>query len=416
MIVFVLKGYPRLSETFIAQEIAALEKRGVPINIFALRHPTDREYHPIHEEIAATVTYLPEALFKETWRILYAWLSQRKLAGYRVAKLVWLQDLRHSGFRESIRRFLQGLVLADELKKECRHLHAHFLHSPATVARYAAILSGLPWSCSAHAKDIWTTPTWEKIEKLRDMAWLVTCTEAGRQHLATFAPEEERVELVYHGLDLNRFNVLDRSHTQNDGRNQLEPLVLLSVGRAVPKKGYDILLSALSFLPKHLNWRFEHFGAGSSLIALQRQATGMGLDDRIIWHGPKSQKSILAAYRKADIFILASRIEENGDRDGLPNVLVEAQSQGLPCVSTVVSGIPELIVHNETGILVSPEDISSLANAIEELITNPSLRLRYGQSGCARVQDMFSHDLGADRIAEKFGFGKSLTRLKGRND
>ena len=408
MIVFVLKGYPRLSETFIAQEIAALEKRGVPINIFALRHPTDREYHPIHDEISATTTYLPEALFQEPRRVLRAWLNQRKLAKYRVAKLVWLRDLQLRGFRESIQRFLQAIVLVDELKEECRHLHAHFLHSPATVTRYAAILSGLPWSCSAHAKDIWTTPTWEKIEKLREMAWLVTCTEAGRRHLATLAPEEGRVELVYHGLDLNRFNLIDRSHTQNNGRNQLDPLVLLSVGRAVPKKGYDILLSALSLLPKYLNWQFEHFGAGTSLIALQRQAKGMGLDDRIIWHGPKNQKVILAAYRKADLFILASRIDENGDRDGLPNVLLEAQSQGLPCVSTTISGIPELIVHDETGFLVSPEDIPALAKAIEELIINPSLRFRYGQSGCARVKDLFSHDVGADRIAKKFGFGKGL--------
>lgn len=402
-IVFVLKGYPRLSETFIAQEIATLEKQRVPINIVSLRHPTDRERHPVHEEIKAPVRYLPEYLHQEPLRVLRAWLQQRRRPTYRRARATWWRDFKRGPFRNRLRHFGQAIVLANELDADTRHLHAHFLHTPASVTRYAAILTDLPWSCSAHAKDIWTTPDWEKAEKLGEMEWLVTCTEVGRSHLAALAPDEERVELVYHGLDLDRFAALERPATRKDGSNAADPLTILSVGRAVPKKGYDVLLRALGQLPEEIHWRFEHIGGGAVLSALKEQASRLGLADKITWHGPRAQQAVLDASRRADIFVLASRIAEDGDRDGLPNVLLEAQSQGLPCISTRVSAIPELIVDEETGLLVPQEDASALAAALERMITDPPMRHRLGQAGFARVREMFAHEDGARRIAEKFG-------------
>ena len=408
-IVFVLKGYPRLSETFIAQEIAALESRGVPINIVSLRHPTDKERHPIHNEITAPVRYLPEYLHHEPLRVFRAWLRQRKHPNFRKAMATWWRDFKRGPFRNRLRHFGQAIVLVDELEEGCRHLHAHFLHTPASVTRYASLLSGLSWSCSAHAKDIWTTPDWEKAEKLGEMDWLVTCTEVGRAHLAALAPEKDRVELVYHGLDFDRFAELERPATRKDGSNAADPLTILSVGRAVPKKGYDVLLRALSHLPKELHWRFEHIGGGMVLDALQEQAKKLGIDDKVVWHGAQAQTAVLSACRDADIFVLASRIAENGDRDGLPNVLLEAQSQGLPCVSTRVSAIPELILDGETGLLVPQEDETALAGALEALITDPPLRHRLGQAGFNRVRDEFSHEAGAERIAGKFGLSKERT-------
>jgi glycosyltransferase involved in cell wall biosynthesis len=407
-IVFVLKGYPRLSETFIAQEIAALESRGVPIRIVSLRHPTDKEWHPIHNEIAAPVRYLPEYLHHEPLRVLRAWLRQRKHPNFRKVVATWWSDFKRGPFRNRLRHFGQAIVLVDELEEDCRHLHAHFLHTPASVTRYAALLSGLSWSCSAHAKDIWTTPDWEKAEKLGEMDWLVTCTEIGRAHLAALAPDEDRVELVYHGLDFDRFSGSERPETLKDGSNANDPLTILSVGRAVPKKGYDVLLRALSRLPKELHWRFEHIGGGMVLGALQEQAKKLGIYDKIAWHGAQTQTAVLFAYRDADIFVLASRIVEDGDRDGLPNVLLEAQSQALPCVSTRVSAIPELILDGETGLLVPQEDEALLAGALEALITDPALRYRLGQAGFNRVRDVFSHEVGAERIADKFGRTKEL--------
>lgn len=408
-IVLVLKGYPRLSETFIAQEISALESRGVSICIVSLRHPTDKERHPIHNEIVAPVRYLPEYLHHEPLRVLRAWLRQRKNPNFRKAMATWWSDFKRGPLRNRLRNFGQAIVLVDELDEGCRHLHAHFLHTPASVTRYASLLSGLSWSCSAHAKDIWTTPDWEKAEKLSEMDWLVTCTEVGRAHLAALAPDNNRVELVYHGLDFDRFAKFERTATLKDGSNAEDPLTILSVGRAVPKKGYDVLLRALSQLPKELHWRFEHIGGGMVLDALQKQAKKLGVDEKIVWHGAQAQTAVLSACRDADIFILASRIVENGDRDGLPNVLLEAQSQGLACVSTRVSAIPELILDGETGLLVPQEDDAALARALEVLITDPPLRHRLGQAGLTRVHDKFSHEVGAERIAGKLGFTKERT-------
>ncbi len=160
-VAFILKGYPRLSETFIAQEIRALERLGLDIAIFSLRHPTDTGVHPIHGEIVAPVHYLPEYLHREPLRVWRAWRAFRGKPGHGAALTTWLGDLRRDFTRNRVRRFGQALVLAHELPAGVDRLHAHFLHTPASVARYASLLTGLPWSASAHAKDVWTTPGWE---------------------------------------------------------------------------------------------------------------------------------------------------------------------------------------------------------------------------------------------------------------
>src|SRR6266566_3674217 len=204
-VAFVLKGYPRLSETFIAQEIRALEERGLDIQIVSLRHPTDRARHPVHGQICAPVLYLPEYLKDEPRRVLEGWRRARLLPGYAAARRAWLADLARDPTPNRIRRFGQALVLAAELAPDITHLHAHFLHTPASVARYAAMMRGARWSVSAHAKDIWTIPSWEKREKLGSAQWAVTCTEVGRRHLAELMPPTGTVVLSYHGLDLDRF-------------------------------------------------------------------------------------------------------------------------------------------------------------------------------------------------------------------
>src|ERR1700722_1907019 len=192
-VAFVLKGYPRLSETFIAQEIHALEQRGLDILIVSLRHPTDRDVHPVHREIRAERLYLPEYLYQEPLRVWRGWRRARRLAGYRAARRVWLADLWRDKTPNRVRRFGQALVLAAEVPPDIGRLHAHFLHTPASVTRYAAMMAGLPWSVSAHAKDIWTSPAWEKREKLASADWAVTCTAAGHTHLAALAADPERV-------------------------------------------------------------------------------------------------------------------------------------------------------------------------------------------------------------------------------
>ncbi len=399
-IAILLKGYPRLSETFIAQEILALEQRGIPLTLVSLRHPTDPSVHPVHREITAPVSYLPEYLHDEPSRSLRGWSHARRLPGYATARRVWLADLKRDPTRNRVRRFGQACVLAAELPPDVGWLHAHFLHTPASVARYAAMMTSLPWSCSAHAKDIWTTPDWEKREKLADLEWLVTCTATGCDHLQSLAAEPARVSLVYHGLDLTRFPPPpERAPSADDGAT----VRLLTVGRAVEKKGLDLLLDALAVLPATSDWRLTHIGGGALLGALKRQAEALGIAERIDWLGPQPQDAVLTHYRAADLFVLASRVARDGDRDGLPNVLMEAQSQGLACLATRAGAIEELIESERTGLLVPPDDASALSAALQRLIVEPALRDRLGAAGMAKVRNDFSMVAGIDDLAARFG-------------
>jgi glycosyltransferase involved in cell wall biosynthesis len=400
-VAIVVKGYPRLSETFIAQEILGLERRGVDLRIVSLRHPTDRARHPIHGEIAAPITYLPEYLWQEPLRALRAWRRARKMPGYRAARAAFLADLKRDPTPNRIRRFGQACVLAAELDGAISRLYAHFLHTPGSVARYAARLLGLPFSLSGHAKDIWTTPDWDLAAKLRDAAWTVTCSESAADRLRALAPEKA-VDVIYHGLDLARFAPGEREPSQRDGSAGDDPVRLIVVSRAVEKKGLDLLLAALATLPPSLAWRLTHVGGGPDLPALRRRATSLGIAERVAWHGAQPQTRVLAELQQADLFVLPSRVAASGDRDGLPNVLMEAQSQALPVVTTQLSAIPELILDGETGLLVPPEDTGALTDALRRLIGDPRLRGTLGRAGAQRVRARFDCEPWLDRLAARF--------------
>jgi glycosyltransferase involved in cell wall biosynthesis len=401
-IAVVLKGYPRLSETFITQELLALERRGLSLAIFSLRRPTDRATHPLHAEIRAPVTYLPEYLHHGARRVWRAWRTARKLPGYRAALAAWRRDLRRDFTRNRARRFGQALVLASELPTGIAHVHAHFLHTPASVARYTALMRGLSWSCSAHAKDVWTLPEWEKREKLAASAWTTTCTACNADHLREFAASPANIELVYHGIDVARFPAPERATRDADGSDPARPVTVLTVGRAVDKKGFDDLLRALALLPASLHWRFVHVGGGPLLAQLATLARELRVDDRVRWLGAQAHAAVLDAYRAADVFALPCRISEDGDRDGLPNVLLEAQSQRVACISTRMSGIPELILDGVTGVLVEPRAPVALADALARLITDAALRRSLADAGFERTMTMFSLQAGADRLAQRF--------------
>ncbi|HZS70190.1 MAG TPA: glycosyltransferase family 4 protein, partial [Burkholderiales bacterium] len=280
--------------------------------------------------------------------------------------------------------------------------HAHFLHTPASVARYAALLRELPWSGSAHAKDIWTTPEWEKREKLAACDWLVTCTRANHAHLAALAPPG-RVALVYHGIDLARFPAHRTVRAGADGTDARHPVRILSVARLVEKKGTDCLLDALACLPADLHWRLIHAGGGPLAAKMRRRARALGIASRITWRGALAQDALLAEYRAADLFALACRVARDGDRDGLPNVLMEAQSQALACVATRVCAIPELIDDGNTGVLVSENDVPALAAALEALIRDPARRRVLGEAGQRRVRAEFALQANFERLAAHFG-------------
>ncbi|WP_229680708.1 glycosyltransferase family 4 protein [Marinobacterium zhoushanense] len=369
--------------------------------IVSLRHPTDSKRHPIHAEIKSPVLYLPEYLHQEPWRVLKGLIAAIRQPGFGRAFKSWWRDLMRDFTTNRIRRFGQALVLARELPAETSGLYTHFIHTPGSVGRYCSLITGLDWVGSAHAKDIWTLSDWELSEKLADIGWLVTCTHANRDYLAQLSPDPKRVELVYHGIDFNRFPAPERTD-ELDRDGVAREVRLISVGRAVDKKGYDLLLAALARLPSHLKWSFTHIGGGPLLAQLKAQATALGLSERIVWMGALAQAQVLEHYRRSDLFVLPCRISEDGDRDGLPNVLMEAQSQALCCLATNVSGIPELIIDGESGVLVEQNDISALSRELERLVRDPLQRQQMGQAGYERVRSQFSFEHGIDLLIEKF--------------
>ena len=397
----IVKGYPRLSETFIAQEIYALEQAGVDIIIYSLRHPTDPSVHPIHEKISAKVHYLPEYLYQHPLRFLTALFKSLFKPVFYSVLAAFVRDFTRDFTPNRGRRFGQALVLANEIEADREWIYVHFLHTPASVAAYTSKLVKLPWSCSAHAKDIWTSAQWDLREKLADLRWLVTCTQSNVDFLKDLSPIPEKVSLLYHGLDLSRFPQPTGSSAAN-GEDASQPVTLISVGRTVNKKGYDILLNALSRLDKRLHWRFIHIGGGPLLDRLKAQARSLAINDRINWMGAQSFETVIESYQSADLFVLASRIDSDGDRDGLPNVLMEAMSQGLPCIATNISGIPEIISNRTNGILVTPENPEELTRAITELIESPNLRGQLGNNGYKTVSGKFSLDKNIQQLVNRF--------------
>lgn len=400
--VVVLKGYPRLSETFIAQELLGLEQAGLDLVIVSLRRPTDTKRHPVHDAIRAPVLYLPEYLHEEPGRVLGALLAGLARPGFWRALGSFLGDLKRDFTRNRFRRLGQGLVLAAEWPKGAAWLHAHFIHTPASATRYASLITGIPWTCSAHAKDIWTSRRWELAEKLASARWTVTCTASGFEYLKTLAAEPQRIHVSYHGLDLERFAPFAGERPDSDGSKPQNPVCILSVGRAVEKKGFDLLLHALARLPADLHWHFEHIGGGELLPRLKEQAARLGLDGKVSWLGSLAQQEVLERYRAADLFVLACRIGGDGDRDGLPNVLVEASSQRLACISSGISGVPELIGDGDNGLIVPPEDAAALAAAIERAIRDPALRARLGAAAEQRVRTAFDYHASVRQLTELF--------------
>ena len=399
----VLKGYPRLSETFISQEILALEQLGFDFHIISLRHPTDKAVHPVNAEISAPVSYLPEYVHQEPWRVFKAWWRVRKLAGYRKARAIFIHDLKRDFTRNRFRRFAQALVIAAEFRHIAACFYAHFLHTPTSATRYAAIITGIPFAISAHAKDIWTSPDWEISEKLQDCQWLTTCTAGGRDHLQKLSDNPNKINLVYHGLDLARFPPANPNRAARLGDDVKNPVRFISVGRAVAKKGFDTLLDALAQLPRDLQWQWTHIGGGPLLGQLKHQAEKLGVAARCEFRGAMDQRDVIAAYQQSDLFVLPCRIDSNGDRDGLPNVIVEAQSQRLPVISSPISGIPELISDEQNGLLVEPDNAKNLAAAITRLATNPKLRFKLGTHGENRVRSNFNHLTTIGELAELMG-------------
>ena len=393
---FILKGYPRLSETFIVNEILLLEQLGHPLHIFAMRNPGEAKVHDSVRRVRAPVTYIPDYF----WRGFFVFIGANLRLWWNRPGVYW-QAFRFALARSlrqrsssTIKRFAQAAYLVQKKMPGTgvAHFHAHFSHGPTTVAYFAGWLTGMNYSFSAHAKDIYLQERDFLREKIRRARFVVTCTEFNRAHLARVGGEDARVVRVYHGNDLQLFKPEREKKTPTP--------VILSIGRFVPKKGFPVLLQALHQLRQTgVNFQAYLIGGGELKNELEKLITRLDLRGGVKLLPQMSQQELLAYYRQAEVFALACEVQKDGDRDGIPNVLVEAMAMGIPAVSTAISGIPELIENGVNGLLVPEKNPAALAAAINTLLQHGELARRLGLAGRARVEREFD----AQRNVEKIG-------------
>ena len=390
----VVTGFPRLSETFIARELAALEARGLRFSLHALRKP-GQDAALVAHDVRAAPQYLPEYLRDAPTTVARAVVAAARLPGFGAALRAFRVDLASEFAAARVRRFGQACVLAQQMPASVRHIYAHFAHSPSSVARYAALLRGIGFSISAHAKDIWTAPDWDLRRKLADASFVTVCNRAGQARLASLGGGA-KLRLIHHGVA--RSLIAERAPDQaRDGAGA--PVRFVSVARAVEKKGLRRLLDALALLPAEVSFRLDHFGGGDLLGELKEKTRAMGIGDRVTWHGPRPHREVIAALDQADVFVLPAVIGSDGDRDGIPNAVMEAQARGLCVVASRVGGIDETIEDGLTGRLVEPGDVAALARVLTETARDPGLRARLGAAALKHAGSAFDAEAGYDALA-----------------
>lgn len=429
-VAYVLKGYPRMSELFIASEIYRLEQLGVPLRLYVIKPADETRRHGLVARIRTRPEYLP-ATTSLTKTPLRRWLgahlkdflpslrsvARRRPAGVaRAAAAACAQAVRaRRSFRSwprkvYLKEFLQAATVADRVLRagDVRHLHAHFCHGATTVAWLASLMTGLPFSFTAHAKDIYCeslNPAGLLRRKMRAARFVVTCTDANREHLLGVEPAA-RVHCVYHGLNAEFTELLGGT----DGAALPSPktggrrLRALGVGRLVEKKGFDVLVEACGILRR----RAVPFEAvivgehGEHEAEIRRRIEALGLGDSVRLAGPMEQARLFEEYRRAGVFCLPCRVLDNGDRDGIPNVLMEAMACGLPVVTTPVSGIPEIIRDGVNGRLVPPDDPAALADALLRIDSDQQLARSLSDEARATVRERFDGERFAAQLATLF--------------
>ena len=406
----ILKGYPRISETFISNEILLLEKLGFRIHILSMRQPRESFSHESVKQIRAEVDYLPETLLIPLPRFLFhnfllalkiprPYLQAFKIALRRFArtrKSATFKHLFQAGYL--VRKFLPG--------KGIVHLHAQFAHSPTSVAMFASLLSGLEFSFTAHAKDIYTSDRRQLAEKLAKARFVVTCTEYNRRHLENLADGyADSIHRVYHGIDVDLFSALPIKNRQADTYR------LLTVARMTAKKGLPTVYKAIRRL-RDQGVAIQHtlIGDGEDRQQILDLIRELDLEQDTEWLGTLPHHTVLEHYRQADLFVLGCRVAANGDRDGIPNVLLESMAMNVPVVATSVSAISELVEDEKTGLLVPPDDPDKMAAAIMRLLKDDHLRQGVIENGRERVARQFNNRILINDLAEIYS--RNFPRLK----
>jgi len=387
-IAYLVKMYPRFSETFIVNEILELERQGVDVRVYSLHKPNDGRFHASLARVQAPVIYTPEYPLAEPekfWpahRVLFQNNRARYLRALSQALTTKSQTLE-----AKLKHFLKAGFIAEHLLRHpADAIHAHFASSATHAANFVHQLTGTPYSFTAHAKDIYhqgVDPALLRTE-IQAARFVVTVSDFNRRYLQDLMTGGSGdIRRLYNGIDLNVF--------RPDPATLREPNLILGVGRLVEKKGWEDLIRACALLAEHgASFRCNIIGKGPLEGKLKELIAELGLQDQVKLIGARPQDEVLTAYRRATVFALPCVIGQDGNRDGLPTVLLEAMATGLPVISTDVTGVPEIIDDGLDGLIVPQNDPVALARALDRLLVSSTLRGKFAVAARRKVEREFN--------------------------
>lgn len=398
---YVVKVYPRFSETFIVTEILAREAQGENIEIFALRPTTDARFHPEIARVQAPVNWVPRPLKpSELWKQLTSLLVTHDLSEQFAKVLPLLASLPGD-------EVTQGVALAVQARQRgITHLHAHFASLAGRSAWIASQLTGIPYTVTTHAKDIY--------HKDVDRDWLRrVCADAERviaisafnQSFLTQALEgtHAQISLQYNALELARFPYTQRASNTpcTSPAGQARPLKVLAVGRLVPKKGFSDLISAAHAVRQRgIDIKVTIAGDGDLRSVLQEQIDAARLSNTVTLIGPRTQQEIRELLAEADLSVTPCIPADDGNIDGLPTVILEAMACGTPVIATAVSGLPEVVIDQRTGILLEPGNPEALAEALITVATGDIDTQPLAVNARALIEERFDSARQAAQLRE----------------
>ncbi len=413
-IAYLLKMFPRFSETFILNEILELERQGVFLHIYSMKNPNESFKQKGVNKVMSTITYIPEPIcflpimfLKNIKTTLPIVTSNLKLFVKSPARYfqAWIFCLRIKDAK-ACKRLLTAAYIARIFQKEgIEHLHAHFANAPTTVAMFVHLLTGIPYSFTAHAKDIYLSKKNILQKEICEAEFVVTCTDYNRKYLAGISKNGTPIHTVYHGIDYKVFVNRKDEKKCLDKSNEFpkDQPIILSVGRLVEKKGFDCLIRACTLLQNwDIDFQCQIVGEGPLESTLKELIRDIKLEDKIQILKFLPQERLVSKYEQAALFALSCQITKNGDRDGIPNVLLEAMAMGLPVVATSVSGITELVESEQNGLLVPPEDHFALARAMKQILVKPDAYKSFGHKGQEKIKQDFGLKLNVSRLINLF--------------
>lgn len=386
-IAYILGRFPALSETFVLQELLELERQGAQIHIFSLFKPVITKGAEVTWDGKAPVTCLSsyskllllgiviQYFFRSPLRFTRASIAM--IGHYRLKFLIGCRVLLFASF-----------ISAQLKNEEFMHLHAHFASEAASVAQFTHLLTGIPYSFTAHANDIYLSSKEALAYKMKMARFVVTISTYNQRYLKSLVDQKNGVHIhcIYNGLNIRDFPAFN----PNNHLSQETPLIL-SVCRLVEKKGLSYLLEACRILAdRGYTFTCHIVGDGPLRQKLEQKICELGLCDKVILLGARIHRQVIEMYQNATIAALPCIVTQDGDRDGIPTVLIESLYAGIPSVSTTISGVSELITSEVNGLLVPPNDSTALADALARLIEDASLRERFAAAGKETVLERFN--------------------------